>query len=111
MAYEELATGRPAHLATDLRLRLTDAQRTLATGEAEVAAEQYDGLLAEAEAHGLVAEQAAALLGLGECALETGDLETARKRFEESEGRLGDAPLPNRVAGHSRPCRVPLPRR
>ncbi|MFD5631319.1 MULTISPECIES: helix-turn-helix domain-containing protein [unclassified Streptomyces] len=97
VAYEELVTGRPAHLATDLRLRLTDAQRTLATGEAEVAAEQYDGLLAEAKAHGLVAEQAAALLGLGECALETGDLETARKRFEESEGRLGDAPLPNRV--------------
>ncbi|MFI6336009.1 helix-turn-helix domain-containing protein [Streptomyces sp. NPDC050535] len=97
VAYEELVTGRPAHLATGLRLRLTDAQRTLATGEAEVAAEQYNGLLAEAEAHGLVAEQAAALLGLGECALETGDLETARKRFEESEGRLGDAPLPNRV--------------
>ncbi|MGQ4384702.1 helix-turn-helix domain-containing protein [Streptomyces sp. SAS_270] len=97
VAYEELATGRPAHLATDLRLRLTDAQRTLATGEAEVAAEQYAALLAEADEHGLCAEQAAALLGLGECALETGDLETARQRFEESEQRLGDAPLPVRV--------------
>ncbi|AVH57566.1 MULTISPECIES: helix-turn-helix domain-containing protein [Streptomyces] len=97
VAYEELATGRPAHLATDLRLRLTDAQRTLATGEAEVAAEQYAGLLAEADAHGLVAEQAAALLGLGECALETGDLAAAQQRFEESERRMGDAPLPQRV--------------
>ncbi|MGW7264252.1 helix-turn-helix domain-containing protein [Streptomyces sp. NPDC054842] len=97
VAYDELATGRPAHLATGLRLRLTDAQRTLATGEAEVAAEQYDALLAEAEAHGLVAEQAAALLGLGECALDTGNLETARTRFEQSEQRLGDAPLPLRV--------------
>ncbi|MCX4455523.1 helix-turn-helix domain-containing protein [Streptomyces sp. NBC_01340] len=97
VAYEEIATGRPAHLATGLRLRLTDAQRTLATGEAEVAAEQYDALLAEADTHGLVAEQAAALLGLGECALETGDLQTARERFEASEQRLGDAPLPNRV--------------
>ncbi|MET7441014.1 MULTISPECIES: helix-turn-helix domain-containing protein [unclassified Streptomyces] len=97
VAYDELATGRPAHLATGLRLRLTDAQRTLATGEAEVAAEQYGALLADAEAHGLVAEQAAALLGLGECALETGDLETARTRFEQSEQRLGDAPLPLRV--------------
>ncbi|MER6693442.1 helix-turn-helix domain-containing protein, partial [Streptomyces minutiscleroticus] len=45
VAYDELATGRPARLATDLRLRLTDAQRTLATGEAEVAAEQYAQLL------------------------------------------------------------------
>ncbi|MER5874566.1 helix-turn-helix domain-containing protein [Streptomyces sp. NPDC060235] len=97
IAYEELATGRPAHLATDLRLRLTDAQRTLATGEAEVAAEAYTALLAEAVAHGLAAEEAAALLGLGECALDTGDLETARRRFEESEQRLGDAPLPQRV--------------
>ena len=97
VAYEELATGRPAHLATDLRLRLTDAQRTLATGEAEVAAEQYAVLLAEADGHGLADEQAAALLGLGECALETGDLVTARQRFEESERRLGDAPLPVRV--------------
>lgn len=97
IAYEELATGRPAHLATDLRLRLTDAQRTLATGEAEVAAEAYTALLAEAVAHGLEAEEAAALLGLGECALDTGDLETARRRFEESEQRLGDAPLPQRV--------------
>ncbi|MDQ1037594.1 tetratricopeptide (TPR) repeat protein [Streptomyces sp. V3I8] len=97
VAYEELATGRPAHLATGLRLRLTDARRTLATGEAEVAAEQYTALLAEAEAHGLDAECAAALLGLGECALDTGDLATARQRFEESEKRLADEPLPVRV--------------
>ncbi|MFF3612561.1 helix-turn-helix domain-containing protein [Streptomyces sp. NPDC002580] len=97
VAYEELATGRPAHLATDLRLRMTDAQRTLATGEAEAAVGVYDALLVEAEALGLVAEQASALLGLGECALDMGDLETAQRRFEEAEQRLGDAPLPQRV--------------
>lgn len=97
VAYEELATGRPAHLATTLRLRLTDAQRTLATGAAEAAAEQYAALLAEAEAHGLDAECAAALLGLGECALESGDLVVGRLRFEEAEKRLADAPLPIRV--------------
>ncbi|MET7854776.1 helix-turn-helix transcriptional regulator [Streptomyces avermitilis] len=97
VAYEELATGRPAHLATALRLRLTDAQRTLATGEAEAAAEQYAALLAEAVEHGLAAEEAAALLGLGECATEAGDLVTGRQRFEEAEQRLGDAPLPLRV--------------
>ncbi|MCN9242142.1 helix-turn-helix domain-containing protein [Streptomyces sp. RY43-2] len=97
IAYEELLTGRPAHLATGLRLRLTDAQRTLATGDAEAAAEQYAALLAEAEEHGLVGEQAAALLGLGECALERGDLTTGRRHFERSEECLRDAPLTSRV--------------
>ncbi|MGW0825077.1 tetratricopeptide repeat protein [Streptomyces sp. NPDC002845] len=97
VAYEELVTGRPAHLATELRLRLTDAQRTLATGESQVAAEQYAALLAEAEGLGLVAEQAAALLGLGECGLDTGDLTAARQYFERAERCLADAPLPARV--------------
>ncbi len=97
IAYDELVTGRPAHLATGLRLRLTDAQRTLATGAAEVAAEQYGALLTEAETYGLVAEQAAALLGLGECALELGDLVAGRQYFERSEKCLGDGPLPSRV--------------
>ncbi len=54
VAYEELVTGRPAHLATDLRLRLTDAQRTLATGETEAAAKQYGELREEAARLGLV---------------------------------------------------------
>ncbi|WP_326780899.1 helix-turn-helix domain-containing protein [Streptomyces longwoodensis] len=95
--FEELATGRPAHLGTDLRLRLTEAQRALATGAAEDAARQYAELLAEAERHGLVEEQATALLGLGECGIDTGDLTTARAHFERAEARLADAPLPARV--------------
>jgi tetratricopeptide (TPR) repeat protein len=99
VAFEELATGRPPHLATDLRLRLTDAQRALATGEASVAAERYAALLAEAEEHALPAERAAALLGLGECAMDTGDVTEAREFFERSERCLTDAgaPLPARV--------------
>ncbi|MGW0706696.1 tetratricopeptide repeat protein [Streptomyces sp. NPDC002643] len=97
VGYEELATGRPVGFATELRLRLTGAQRTLATGATEAAAEGFAFVLAEAEEHGLSGEQADALLGLGECALETGDLETARLRFEQAERRLGDAPLPARV--------------
>ncbi|MFI8233522.1 helix-turn-helix domain-containing protein [Streptomyces sp. NPDC085900] len=97
VAYEELATGRPARLATDLRLRLTEAQRTLAGGEAERAAEQYDALLAEAEGHDLADVQAAALLGLGESALDTGELTDARRYFERAEKTLADAPLPARV--------------
>ena len=97
VAFDELATGRPARLATDLRLRLTEAQRTLATGEAEEAARQYAALLTEAESHGLADARHTALLGLGECGLETGDLTTARQFFERAEQSLADAPLPARV--------------
>ncbi|MCT9142747.1 helix-turn-helix domain-containing protein [Streptomyces violarus] len=97
VAFDELATGRSARLVTELRLRLTEAQRTFAVGEAEPAAEQYAELLVEAETHGLAAEQAAALLGLGECALETGELVAGRQYFERSEACLAGAPLPARV--------------
>ncbi|MEV8457259.1 tetratricopeptide repeat protein [Streptomyces sp. NPDC052095] len=94
---EELATGRPAHLATALRLRLVEAQRTLATGAAEDAAAVYAGLLDEAARHGLDEERATALLGLGHCALETGELPVAREHFEAAELLLADAPLPRRA--------------
>ncbi|MFE6620718.1 helix-turn-helix domain-containing protein [Streptomyces sp. NPDC008086] len=99
VAFEELATGRPAHLVTDLRLRLTEAHRALATGDAEAAAEQYTALLAEAEGHGFAEERAAALLGLGECAIDIGELAAAQVHFEQAEQVLAeaDAPLPARV--------------
>ncbi|MET9253540.1 tetratricopeptide repeat protein [Streptomyces sp. NPDC003717] len=99
VGYEELATGRPAGLATDLRLRLTEAYRTLAAGGAEPAARQYAELLAEAEDHGLAEERATALLGLGECAVETGELAAGRRHFERAEACLTEAgaPLPARV--------------
>ncbi|MEU6771740.1 tetratricopeptide repeat protein [Streptomyces sp. NPDC046759] len=97
VAFEELAVGRPAHLATDLRLRLTEAHRVLADGRAEEAAGRYAALLTEAETHGLGAEQAGALIGLGECALETGELTRARECFERAEAHLADASLPVRV--------------
>ncbi|MEU6523385.1 helix-turn-helix domain-containing protein [Streptomyces sp. NPDC046924] len=97
VTFDELATGRSARLVTELRLRLTGAQRSLALGEAATAVRQYSGLLAEAEEQGLAEEQAAALLGLGECALEAGELEPGREYFEQVEKRLADAPLPARV--------------
>ncbi|WP_221495315.1 helix-turn-helix domain-containing protein [Streptomyces netropsis] len=94
---EELATGRPPHLATELRLRLTDARRVLSTGEAEDAAVRYRALRAEAAGHTLVSEEATAVQGLGDCALETGDLVAARDHFAEVERLLADEPLPRRV--------------
>lgn len=96
-SYEELATGRPAHLATELRLALTDAQQTLATGAADEAAARYRRLLGEAEDLGLVPEQAEARLGLGDCALESGELPDAIGHFEAAERLLADEPLPRRA--------------
>ncbi|MFV5991886.1 helix-turn-helix domain-containing protein [Streptomyces sp. NPDC056231] len=97
VSYEELATGRPSHLATTIRLRLADAQQILATGDAADAAVEYERLLARAEEYGLRTEQATALTGLGECALETGELDQARAHFEAAEQQLADAPLPERA--------------
>ncbi|MFD5699380.1 tetratricopeptide repeat protein [Streptomyces lasiicapitis] len=97
VGYEELATGRPAHLATDLRLRLTDARRALATGDPEDAAAVFRTLAEEAVAHELLEEQAAALLGLGDCLLESGELTDARDCFAAVERLLADQPLPLRV--------------
>ncbi|MFI1016695.1 tetratricopeptide repeat protein [Streptomyces sp. NPDC020965] len=96
-SFEELATGRPARLATELRLGLTDAQRELATGAADEAAVHYRRLLTDAEHLDLGPERAEALLGLGECALETGELDDARRHFEAAERLLGDRPLPRRA--------------
>ncbi|GAA1956616.1 helix-turn-helix domain-containing protein [Kitasatospora viridis] len=94
---EQLATGRPAHLATDLRLRLADARQTLCTGRSADAAERFAGLADEAGLHGLSQERADALLGLGDCALEHGELDLAIGHFEAAEELLRDAPLPRRV--------------
>ncbi|MGW7461855.1 tetratricopeptide repeat protein [Streptomyces sp. NPDC054797] len=96
-SYEELATGRPAHLATELRLALTDAQQTLSTGAADEAATRYRRLLTEATDLGLTSEQAEARLGLGECALEAGELPEAIAHFEAAERLLAEEPLPRRA--------------
>lgn len=86
--YEELATGRPTHIATALRLRLAEAQRVLAMEDAADAHAAYEQILGQAEEYGLPQERAAALVGLGECALETGELADALARFEAAEHAL-----------------------
>ncbi|MGW5865102.1 helix-turn-helix domain-containing protein [Streptomyces sp. NPDC055239] len=94
---EELSTGRPARLAAELRLRLTDARRALAIGIPEDAAALFRAVCAEAVEHALPEERAAALLGLGECLLESGDLDDAHECFASVERLLADEPLPRRV--------------
>ncbi|AUG75137.1 transcriptional regulator [Kitasatospora sp. MMS16-BH015] len=97
VSYEELATGKPAHLATELRLRLADTRQLLADGEPAEAAARYAALAAEAARLALPAEEAAARLGLGDCALESGELARAIAEFERAEELLADQPLPQRV--------------
>ncbi|KUN24188.1 DNA-binding protein [Streptomyces antibioticus] len=97
VAFDELATGRPARLVTDLRLRLIEAQRILATGDTEEAARSFAALLAEAAELHLAEAQYDALIGLGEAAVESGELVEGRRYFERAELVLADAPLPARV--------------
>ncbi|MFF3073783.1 helix-turn-helix domain-containing protein [Kitasatospora sp. NPDC057904] len=94
---EQLATGRPAHLATDLRSRLADARQALCTGEPADVAAQFTALAAEADRYGLADERAAALVGSGDCALEAGELDQAIGHFRAAEDLLRDAPLPQRI--------------
>lgn len=97
VSHEELATGRPAELAAGLRLRLTDARLALASGAPEDAAALFEALHEEAVRYALAPEQAAALLGLGDCLLESGALAGARDCFASVERLLADEPLPRRV--------------
>ncbi|MFJ1754464.1 helix-turn-helix domain-containing protein [Kitasatospora sp. NPDC088134] len=98
VGYDELATGRPAHLATELNLALAEAQGALATGDVEEAADRFADVLERAARHDLPAVRPAALLGLGECALESGRLAEAGRHFEAAEHLQGDQPLPRRAA-------------
>ncbi|WP_262699151.1 MULTISPECIES: helix-turn-helix domain-containing protein [Streptomyces] len=97
VSYEELTTGRSPRDATRLRAAVTDARRALATGAAEDAAVLFAEVRDEAERLGFAEERSAALLGLGDCALETGDLTVARDHFEAVERLLAGEPLPRRI--------------
>ncbi|NIY66280.1 helix-turn-helix domain-containing protein [Streptomyces malaysiensis] len=97
VSYEELTTGRSPRDATRLRAALTDARRALATGAAEDATGLFEEVRDEAERLGFAEERSAALLGLGDCALETGELTLARDHFEDVERLLAGEPLPRRI--------------
>ncbi|MFD8912030.1 tetratricopeptide repeat protein [Streptomyces sp. NPDC059575] len=111
----------PAAVAEGLWRRLEEARRTLADGAAEEAGARYAAVLAAAEEHEgcegcegcaehgegeeraehgehrLTAERAAALLGLGESALESGELTDALGYFERAGELLADEPAPARA--------------
>ncbi|MFI9104683.1 tetratricopeptide repeat protein [Streptomyces fildesensis] len=77
--------------------RLGEARIALAAGDAATAADRFRAALATAGDHELADEQVAALLGLGDCALETGELTVAREHFEAVEKLLAGEPLPRRA--------------
>ncbi|WP_299531981.1 lipopolysaccharide assembly protein LapB [uncultured Streptomyces sp.] len=88
--------GSP-HSTTEPAPAVAAARRSLATGETQEAAASFAALLVEAERLGLDEQRAAATLGLGECALDAGDLPVARAHFEEAERLLADAPPARRA--------------
>nr|WP_249375625.1 tetratricopeptide repeat protein [Streptomyces sp. I05A-00742] len=87
----------PAQGPDDIAPRLVEARRALHSGAAGAAAALFLVLQEEAAGLRLVGEQATALAGLGDCALETGELTDARDHFAEAELLLADEPLPRRV--------------
>ncbi|WP_329485842.1 tetratricopeptide repeat protein [Kitasatospora sp. NBC_01246] len=98
VTFDELATGRPAHLATELGIALADAQSALADGDTAEAARRFTAVRDRADHYGVESVRPAALLGLGDCALEAGRLDDAREHFEQAERLLADEPLPRRAA-------------
>lgn len=89
---ENSTKGIPAHEPDDIVPRLAEARDVLHWGAAAEAAEIFRVLQEEAARLGLVTERAAALVGLGDCALEAGELSGARDHFAEAELLLADAP-------------------
>ncbi|MDH6122357.1 tetratricopeptide (TPR) repeat protein [Kitasatospora sp. GAS204A] len=107
-SYEQLATGIPTGLRARLRLGLSEARRLLGTGEG-TAADLLSDLLEQTVQLDLTDLRSEVLVALGDCALERGDLTTARNRFEEAEQLLAEEPLPRRVAairGRARTLRL-----
>ncbi|MBZ4324207.1 tetratricopeptide repeat protein [Streptomyces sp. SCA2-4] len=89
---ENSTKGIPADEPDDIAPRLSEARDVLHWGAAAEAAEIFRVLQEEAASLGLVPERAAALVGLGDCALESGKLNDARDHFAEAELLLADEP-------------------
>ncbi|MDQ1647470.1 MAG: hypothetical protein QOJ50_3654, partial [Cryptosporangiaceae bacterium] len=97
MEADELLTGRPAQLATDLGLRLAEARHDVSSGDLPTALDAYTDVLDTATAHGLPRLQARALEGLARCAERAGNVGDALKHLDEALARLDDEPITERV--------------
>jgi tetratricopeptide (TPR) repeat protein len=94
---EELLTGRPPGLESELRFRLQEARRAASAGRLDEAEAAFNRLLREARKFKLVRLQAAAIHGKALCAMYRDDLEAAIEMFDQAEDLLSSQPVTARV--------------
>lgn len=105
VAYDELATGRPADASVRLGLSLAEALRVLSAGDHEQATRLCLDVEAEADRLDLRDVWTQARLTRARSATRAGDLERAKRLYGETERLLSGEPLPSRVpaiAGRAR---------
>ncbi|MCQ4079061.1 tetratricopeptide repeat protein [Streptomyces sp. RB6PN25] len=97
-SYEQLVTGIPAELRTELREGLAEARTLMSQGSEPHRVEGLlSRLLVRAEQYNLADLQADLHVALGDQRINQGELAEAREHFERAERLLGDEPLPRRV--------------
>ena len=102
---DELATGRPPDLATQLEMRLQDARKLISSGAFSRATEEYEQIAREAKKYDLIPLQARAVQGIALCTERSGAIEKALERYEEAEEILrAESPIARAdvVAGKAR---------
>lgn len=94
---EELLTGRPPSVVTELGLDLAKARHAASTGEAANAVQLYRAVRERAARAGLPRIEATALTGLARCAENDGDLERAHRWLDDADACLVDEPATEHV--------------
>ena len=89
VATDELVTGRPADLAHELGVRITEARRLLSSGKMDEARALYEGAAREAEEWDLPRIEAQASHGIGLCLERSERWDDAIEVYESAEERLG----------------------
>ncbi|AEW99341.1 helix-turn-helix domain-containing protein [Streptantibioticus cattleyicolor] len=93
--YEQLASGVPATLRTELREGLAEAGRLMDAGEET--GPLLTALIARARRHGVADLESELRVALGNGLVRRGALAEAQEEFERAQRLLADAPLPERV--------------
>ncbi len=94
---DELLTGRPAHLAAQLDLHLTEARRLRAHGEVSRAEQIATDVEKEAGSHDLLPTQYRAHLELARCAAHRGETTIASEWYAGAERLMLHEPLTSRI--------------
>jgi tetratricopeptide (TPR) repeat protein len=97
VSYEELVTGVPAGLRTEIREGLAEATQDMDAGRGAEAEAQLAELLERSTRNELPDLAAEVRVTLGASLLRRGELVAGREQFEQAEALLADQPLPARV--------------